>query len=122
MAKGVVGFMGQPWEAAVMNELRASRDPVCAGMLPTLYVGNHLVAAHFGIRSRTVRHWCFPTDSARTHALATRLLSPRLDDLQRRAVNRLLRAGRSCAPSAAVGLFQGLAIEFQHSVDPALRG
>jgi CelD/BcsL family acetyltransferase involved in cellulose biosynthesis len=44
----------------LMHRLLHTRDPAFAGILSTLHVGDHLVAAHFGIRSDHVLHWWFP--------------------------------------------------------------
>jgi CelD/BcsL family acetyltransferase involved in cellulose biosynthesis len=44
----------------LMHRLLHTRDPAFAGILSTLHIGDHLVAAHFGIRSDHVLHWWFP--------------------------------------------------------------
>jgi CelD/BcsL family acetyltransferase involved in cellulose biosynthesis len=43
-----------------MHRLLHTRDPAFAGILSTVHIGDHLVAAHFGIRSDHVLHWWFP--------------------------------------------------------------
>ena len=45
---------------ALLELLLATHEPGCEGLLSTLHFGDTLVAAHFGIRSRTVLHWWFP--------------------------------------------------------------
>jgi CelD/BcsL family acetyltransferase involved in cellulose biosynthesis len=46
------------------------RDPSFAGVLSTLHAGDHLLAAHFGIRSGPVLHWWFPVYDPQFSALA----------------------------------------------------
>src|SRR5262249_13648698 len=46
------------------------RDRDFAGVLSTLYSGDALVAAHFGIRSGPVLHWWFPVYDPQFSALA----------------------------------------------------
>jgi len=45
---------------ALLSLLLDTQEPGCAGLLSTLHFGDTLVAAHFGIRSRSVLHWWFP--------------------------------------------------------------
>jgi CelD/BcsL family acetyltransferase involved in cellulose biosynthesis len=44
----------------LLSLLLDTAEPGCAGILSTLHFGETLVAAHFGIRSRTALHWWFP--------------------------------------------------------------
>ncbi len=44
-----------------LETLRAIKAEGFAGVLSALYAGDTLIAVHFGIRSRTVWHWWFPT-------------------------------------------------------------
>lgn len=53
-------IFAQPWIAALMRRLFATRQPDFGGVLSTLYAGEQLVAAHFGIRSGSVLHYWFP--------------------------------------------------------------
>lgn len=46
---------------AALETLRATKAEGFAGVLSALYAGDTLIAVHFGIRSRTVWHWWFPT-------------------------------------------------------------
>lgn len=62
--QGARGFLSAPWLAAFVDDLRRTRTPDFGGYLSTLYAGDRLVAAHFGIRSRTAWHWWFPTYDA----------------------------------------------------------
>jgi CelD/BcsL family acetyltransferase involved in cellulose biosynthesis len=59
-ATGGRDFFRQPDRIDLMHGLLHTRDPAFAGILSTLHVGDHLVAAHFGIRSDHVLHWWFP--------------------------------------------------------------
>jgi CelD/BcsL family acetyltransferase involved in cellulose biosynthesis len=45
---------------ALLPLLLDTHEPGCEGILSTLHFGETLVAAHFGIRSRSVLHWWFP--------------------------------------------------------------
>jgi CelD/BcsL family acetyltransferase involved in cellulose biosynthesis len=45
---------------ALLPLLLDSHEPGCEGILSTLHFGDTLVAAHFGIRSRSALHWWFP--------------------------------------------------------------
>lgn len=44
----------------LLSLLLETHEPGCEGMLSTLHFGDTLVAAHFGIRSRSALHWWFP--------------------------------------------------------------
>lgn len=59
--QGVHGFLAEPWLAGLMQDLRDTRTPDFGGYLSTLYAGERLVAAHFGLRSARAWHWWFPT-------------------------------------------------------------
>lgn len=52
------------WISALVRRLAADHDPVrtpgCSGVLSVLYVADRPVAAHFGLRSRTVLSCWFP--------------------------------------------------------------
>ena len=50
-----------PWTLHLMEWILATQEDDFAGMLSVLYAGDHLVAAHMGMRSRSVWHWWFPT-------------------------------------------------------------
>ncbi|MER6559288.1 GNAT family N-acetyltransferase [Streptomyces sp. NPDC001027] len=51
----------QPWIAQLIALLAASDSPHCCGDLSVLYAGDRPVAAHFGLRSRTVLSCWFPS-------------------------------------------------------------
>ncbi|MFE9503384.1 GNAT family N-acetyltransferase [Streptomyces anthocyanicus] len=51
----------QPWINQLMHLLSTSTTPECAGILSVLYAGDRPVAAHFGLRSRTVLSCWFPS-------------------------------------------------------------
>lgn len=48
------------WITALVRELAQTRAPGCSGVLSVLYVADRPVAAHFGLRSRTVLSCWFP--------------------------------------------------------------
>jgi CelD/BcsL family acetyltransferase involved in cellulose biosynthesis len=59
-ATGARDFFADPRRSALLMRLLHTRATEFAGVLSTLYAGNHLLAAHFGIRSGPVLHWWFP--------------------------------------------------------------
>ncbi|WP_405985959.1 GNAT family N-acetyltransferase [Streptomyces sp. NBC_00872] len=48
------------WISALVRQLAETRAPGCSGVLSVLYVADRPVAAHFGLRSRTVLACWFP--------------------------------------------------------------
>ncbi|MFI9584121.1 GNAT family N-acetyltransferase [Streptomyces sp. NPDC052236] len=50
----------QEWITTLVRLLHETRTPGCSGVLSVLYVGDRPVAAHFGLRSRTVLSCWFP--------------------------------------------------------------
>ncbi|MEM8728770.1 MAG: GNAT family N-acetyltransferase [Pseudomonadota bacterium] len=58
--KGVGLILDTPWVEAVVRDIAAERTPDFSGCMSTLYAGDRLVAAHFGMRSATAWHWWFP--------------------------------------------------------------
>jgi CelD/BcsL family acetyltransferase involved in cellulose biosynthesis len=57
---GVRDYFAEPDRRALLTRLLHTRDGSFGGVLSTLYAGDQLVAAHFGIRSDAVLHWWFP--------------------------------------------------------------
>lgn len=53
--------LGTGWAGQVLDRLRQTQEPDFAGVLSTLHAGDHLIAAHFGLRSANVLHWWFPS-------------------------------------------------------------
>ncbi|MCX5173042.1 GNAT family N-acetyltransferase [Streptomyces antibioticus] len=51
----------QPWIARLVDLLSATAAPDCTGTLSVLYAADRPVAAHFGLRSRTVLSCWFPS-------------------------------------------------------------
>lgn len=51
----------QPWIAQLVELLSATSAPDCSGILSVLYAADRPVAAHFGLRSRTVLSCWFPS-------------------------------------------------------------
>lgn len=60
---GQLDFFAWDWTRALVEQVRAIDRPDFAGRVSALYAGDVLVAAHFGMRSRTVWHWWFPVYS-----------------------------------------------------------
>ncbi|MFC5718598.1 GNAT family N-acetyltransferase [Streptomyces gamaensis] len=50
----------RPWIACLVHQLFHTRTPSFSGLLSVLYAGGRPVAAHFGLRSRTVLACWFP--------------------------------------------------------------
>jgi CelD/BcsL family acetyltransferase involved in cellulose biosynthesis len=57
---GKTDWFAIPWVAALVERLHGLETPGFAGLLSALWAGDELVAAHFGLRSRTVWHWWYP--------------------------------------------------------------
>ncbi|MFD3944490.1 GNAT family N-acetyltransferase [Streptomyces sp. NPDC058579] len=49
------------WINGLVRGLHALREPGCSGVLSVLYAGERPIAAHFGLRSRTVLSCWFPS-------------------------------------------------------------
>lgn len=58
---GAPAFFRESWAVELVERLLAQDEPGCAGALSVVWVGGEVAAAHFGMRSRTVWHWWFPT-------------------------------------------------------------
>lgn len=50
-----------PWIAAVLDDLLHSSAPGCRAVVSTIYAGDRPVAAHLGLRSRSVLAYWFPS-------------------------------------------------------------
>lgn len=57
---GALDPLARPWAVALLERVQATQSPGFAGMLSTLWAGETLVAAHLGLRSRSLLHWWFP--------------------------------------------------------------
>lgn len=57
---GMPDIFTQPWVVPLLRRIYETRSDGFAGMLSALYAGGELVAAHMGMRSRTVWHYWFP--------------------------------------------------------------
>ena len=57
---GAADHMAQGWVRDVLRLAHLRRTPTFAGVLSALYVGDRVVAAHFGIRSTSVWHYWYP--------------------------------------------------------------
>lgn len=59
-ATGSRDYFAKPERIDLMHQLLTTSVSGFAGILSTVHIGDHLVAAHFGIRSERVLHWWFP--------------------------------------------------------------
>ncbi len=71
---GVPDVFGVAWTRGLMERLKSTRTAGFAGVLSALYVGDELAAAHFGMRSRTVWHYWFPSYDEKYAKFSTGLL------------------------------------------------
>ncbi len=62
---GVVEFLDWEWTQGMLREIWRRDSETFAGMLTVIRVDGDIAAAHFGMRSRTVCHWWFPTYNRR---------------------------------------------------------
>ncbi len=60
LASGKPDLFARPWTRELLKRIHQMQTSNFAGMLSLLYAGDHLVAGHFGMRSRTVWHYWFP--------------------------------------------------------------
>ncbi|KAA9009424.1 GNAT family N-acetyltransferase [Histidinibacterium aquaticum] len=59
-AMNVSFILDRNWARAVIETIRSTNTESFAGLFSTLYAGERLVAAHFGMRSDRAWHWWFP--------------------------------------------------------------
>lgn len=59
--KGTKSVLDIPWVLETLDVLRTIDTPEFSGLLSTVYAGDRLIAAHFGIRSTGVWAWWFNT-------------------------------------------------------------
>ncbi len=59
-ATGFFDVFSVPWTSALLHALWERQGEGFAGQLSTLYAGDHLVAAHFGMRTPRAAHYWFP--------------------------------------------------------------
>ena len=59
-ASGKLDIFGVPWVAKAVETLHATRGLHFAGVLSVLWLGEKPIAAHMGLRSKTVWHYWFP--------------------------------------------------------------
>jgi CelD/BcsL family acetyltransferase involved in cellulose biosynthesis len=57
---GAADHLAEGWVREVLRLAHAWQSPTFAGVLSALYVEERIVAAHFGIRSRSVLHYWYP--------------------------------------------------------------
>lgn len=58
---GVNSVFDIAWASETLKNIRDTENDFFSGMFSTIYVGDRLVAAHFGMRSHETLHWWFPT-------------------------------------------------------------
>jgi CelD/BcsL family acetyltransferase involved in cellulose biosynthesis len=58
---GAVDIFTYPWVREVVSRIQATRNADFAGLLSMLYVSDQPVAAHLGMRSRSVWHYWLPS-------------------------------------------------------------
>lgn len=60
-ATGARDYFGDPKHVELLHRLlAASSGSEFGGLLSAVYTGDHLIAAHFGLRAGPVLHWWFP--------------------------------------------------------------
>ena len=59
-ATGARDYFGDPRHVELLHRLATSSGPEFGGLLSAVYSGEHLIAAHFGLRAGPVLHWWFP--------------------------------------------------------------
>jgi len=64
VASGKPDLFAPGWIRTTVERLRLADADGCAGILSLLFAGERLVASHFGLRSRTVWHYWFPSYDA----------------------------------------------------------
>ncbi|MER5884717.1 GNAT family N-acetyltransferase [Streptomyces sp. NPDC001941] len=88
----------QDWISGLVRDLHGSRVPGCAGTLSVLYAGGAPVAAHFGLRSRTVLSCWFPAyDPAHARFSPGLVLHLRMAEAAAEAGIGMLDLGRGAA-------------------------
>ena len=58
---GALDVLAIPWVDQALQHFAEIKTPQFAGCLMTLRAGERIVAVHFGLRSRQIVHWWFPT-------------------------------------------------------------
>ncbi|MFF0204668.1 GNAT family N-acetyltransferase [Streptomyces sp. NPDC005017] len=88
----------RPWITELVRQLSAMAHPECSGVLSVLYAGERPVAAHFGLRSRTVFSCWFPSyDRALAAYSPGRVLYLRMIEASAASGIRLFDFGRGDA-------------------------
>lgn len=60
-ATGTHNVLLEDWVVNILETMRLYQTPEFSGILSVLYVGDEIAAVHFGMRSKTVLHYWFPT-------------------------------------------------------------
>lgn len=53
--------IGSDWIGDVLARLSHCAEPEFSGVMTTLHAGDRLLAAHFGLKTKSVWHWWFPS-------------------------------------------------------------
>lgn len=72
--QGAAGFPGRHWLGDLLQDIRGVDGPRFSGRFSTLYAGDRLVAAHFGMVSHRAWNWWFPTYDPSFSQFSTGLL------------------------------------------------
>lgn len=67
---GARDYFRDPGRVQLLHELLRTREEGFRGSLSAVFAGEHLVAAHFGLRSGSVLHWWFPVYEPELSTLA----------------------------------------------------
>ena len=67
-------FLAEGWDAVLLSKLRQQQGPGFQGRLSTLYAGDRMVAAHFGLVTPQAWHWWFPAFDDSTGNLSVGLV------------------------------------------------
>jgi CelD/BcsL family acetyltransferase involved in cellulose biosynthesis len=59
-ATGARDYFDDPRHRELLHRLLPMNSPRFGGILSSVHAGDHLIAAHFGLRSDRVLHWWFP--------------------------------------------------------------
>ena len=57
---GSYDFFSEPWTVELIRRIHRCKSPRFRGLLSALFVGDRIVAAHFGMASESVCHFWFP--------------------------------------------------------------
>lgn len=73
-SSGIFDVFSVTWTIRLLEQLLLTQASGFAGMLSTLRAGDHLIAAHMGMRSKSVWHYWFPAYDAAFHKYSPGLI------------------------------------------------